>query len=54
MGQDAGVRRKTLGQKSGGLSSNLDSVFNQVCDLGQASNLSGPQACKMKGMGFEQ
>lgn len=47
MEQDAKVRIKTLGQESRDLSSNLDSTFNQVCDLGLASNLSGLQVTRL-------
>lgn len=56
MGQDTRVRITSLGQESGGLSSSLDSAFNQVCDLGPASNLPGLRitTCKIRGMGLEE
>lgn len=56
MGQDARVKIKSLGWESGGLSSSVDSAFHQVRDLGQASNLPGPQVtiCNIRGMGLEQ
>lgn len=56
MGHSTKVRIKTLGQESREMSSSLDSTFNQVCDLGLASNLSGLHVtiCEIGGMSLEQ